>query len=164
VVEAEEHRRLLVQHGLGRIDVLRLVLVVVEQPARTEADDLPAGHPDRPQQPAVEAVHRAALALPRQPGRLELLELKPLAQQVFRQRIPARGCEAAAEMRRGLRIEVAVQQVLTGGGCLVGLQRLGVELLRGCVGGDQAAATAAVALHAGRRTGVGDGEADAVGE
>ena len=67
-------------------------------------------------------------------------------------------------MRRGLRIEVAVAQVLTRGRRLVGLQRLGVELLRGGVGGDQPAATSPVALHAGRRPGVGDGVADAVGE
>ena len=115
VVEAEQHRRLLVQHGLGGVDVLRFVLVVVEQPACAEADDLAAGHPDRPQQPTVEAVHRAPTAFPGQPGRLEFLELKTLAQQVFCQRIPARRRESAAEMRGGLRIEIAVEQVLRAG-------------------------------------------------
>ena len=39
-VEAEQHRRLLVQHRLGGVDVLGFHRVVVEQPARAEPDDL----------------------------------------------------------------------------------------------------------------------------
>ena len=99
-VEAEQHRRLLVQHRLRGVDVLGLHLVVVEDAAGAEADDLAAAGPDRPQQAAVEAVHRAAPALPRQPGGLELLELKTLAQQVLCQRVPARRGEPAAEVAR----------------------------------------------------------------
>ena len=113
----------------------------------------------------MEPVHRAALALPRQPGRLEFLELESLAQQVLRQRVPARRREAAAEVRGGVGVEIAVEQVLPRRRGLVRLQRLGVELLRRGVGGDQPAAAAPVALHVGRRrAGVGDGVADPVGE
>ena len=61
-VETEEHRRLLVQHGLGSVDVLGFHRVIVEDASRAESDDLPTGGPDRPQQPAVEPVHRAATA------------------------------------------------------------------------------------------------------
>ena len=108
---------------------------------------------------------RPAPALPRQPGGLELLELETLAQQVLRERVPARRGEPAAEVRGGLGVEVALEQVLPGGRGLRGLQRLGVERLRRGVGGDQPAAAAAVALHVGgRRAGVGDRVADAVGE
>ena len=108
-VEAEQHRRLLVQHGLGGVDVLGLDLVVVEERARAEADDLPAagtriGHSSRRWKRSI----GPRSTLPRQPGGLELLELKTLAQQVLRQRVPARRGEAAAELRGGLRVEVAL--------------------------------------------------------
>ena len=60
---------------------------------------------------------------------------------------------------------MALGQVLTRRGGLVGLQCRGVELLRGGVGGEQPAAAAAVALHVGgRAAGVGDGVTDPVGE
>ena len=140
-------------------------MVVVEDAARAEADHLAAAGPDRPQQTAVEAVHRAAAALARQPGGFELLELETLAQQVLCQRVPARRREPAAELRGGLGVEVAVEQILSRRCGLLGLQGRGVELLGGGVGGQQPAAAAAVALHVGRRrTGVGDGVADPVGQ
>ena len=68
-------------------------------------------------------------------------------------------------MRGGLQVEVAVEQILPRGRGLLGLQRRGVELLRGGVGGQQPAAAATVALHIRRRrTRVGDRVADPVGE
>ena len=68
-------------------------------------------------------------------------------------------------MSGGLRVEVAVEQVLPRGRRLFGLQGRGIELLGGRVGGEQPAAAASVALHVRRgRTGVGDGVADPVGE
>src|SRR5215470_1893021 len=63
-----------------------------------------------------------------------------------------------------LDIEIAVEEVLPRRCRLFGLQSVGVELLRGGIGGDQPAAAAAVALHAGRGAGVGDRVADAIGE
>ena len=88
-IEAEQHVGLLVQHRLGGVDVLGFHLVVVEDPPGTEADDLTAAGPDRPQQPTMEAVHRAAATLPGQSGSLELFELETLAQQVFCQGLPS---------------------------------------------------------------------------
>ena len=46
--------------------------------------------------------------------------------------------------------QVAVEQVLARRRRLVRLQRLGVELLGGGIGGEQPAAAAPIALHAGR--------------
>ena len=164
-IEAEEHRGLLVQDGFGGVDVLGFHRVVVEDPPGPEADHLAAPRPDRPQQPAMKAIHRAAPPLPGQPGRLELLELETLAQQVLGQRVPPRRCEAAPEPGRRLGVEVPVDQVLAGRAGLLGGQGLGVELLRRGVGRQQPAAAAPVTLDVGRRAArVGDGVADAVGE
>lgn len=163
-IDAEHHVRLLVQQRLGRVDVLGFHRIVVEQPAGAEPDHLAGRAADGPQQPPVEPVHRATPALPRQAGRLQLLELKTLALQVFCQRIPARRCESAPEVTGRLGIEVAFGQILAGRRRLVGLERRRVELRRGRVGRDEPAAAAAVALHAGGRAGVGDRVADPVGE
>ena len=67
-VDAVEHLALLVDRGLGGVEVLRLDPVVVEDPARTEADRLAGGLADRPEQPAAEPVVVAALALRDEPG------------------------------------------------------------------------------------------------
>ena len=164
-VQPEQHVRLLVQHRLGGVDVLGLHAVVVEQAARAESDHLARRHPDGPQQPPVEPVHRPAPALARQARRFEFLELETLAQQVFRQRVPARRGESAPELRGGVGVEVPLDEVLPRRRGLRRLQRLGVELLGRSVGGDQPAAAATVPLHVGgRRTGVGDGVADPIGE
>ena len=55
-VDAVEHLALLVERGLGGVEVLRLDPVVVEDPPRAEADGVAAGVADRPHQPAAEAV------------------------------------------------------------------------------------------------------------
>ena len=73
-VEPEQHLRLAVDGGLGGVEVLGLDPVVVEEPAGAEADDVAAEVADRPQQPAVEPVDRAAPALLAQPGLDQLVE------------------------------------------------------------------------------------------
>ena len=82
-VEAEQHLGLLVQRRLGGVDVLGLEPVVVEQPARAEPDDVAGGVPDRPQQPPVELVDRTALALPGQPGPVQLVQRETLARSAL---------------------------------------------------------------------------------
>ena len=68
-------------------------------------------------------------------------------------------------MRRGRRVEVAVEQILPSWRGFLGLQGRSVELLRRRIGGQQPAAAAPVALHVSRGcTRVGDGVADPVGE
>ena len=62
-VQPEQHVRLAVDRRLGRVEVLGVDAVVVEQPARAEADDVAPEVADRPQQAAVEPVDRAAPAL-----------------------------------------------------------------------------------------------------
>ena len=163
-VDSEQHRGLLVDHGLRGVDVLGLDLVIVEDPAGAEAHRLATGAADGPQQPPVEAVHRAATAFPGQPGSLEFLELEALADQVFGQRVPARRGEAAAELGRRSGVEVAFGEIAPRRCGLLGFQCGGIEFLRGGVGGGQSAATAAVALHGVAAAGVGDRVADSVGE
>jgi hypothetical protein len=64
-------------------------------------------------------------------------------------------------MSGGLRVEVAVEQILPRGCGLFGLQGRRIELLGGLVGAEQPAAAASVALHIRRRrTGVGNGVAN----
>ncbi len=66
-VDAVEHLALLVDRGLGGVEVLRLDPVVVEDPARAEPDRVAAGVADRPQQPSAEAV--VAPSAPSRPAR-----------------------------------------------------------------------------------------------
>ena len=164
-IDTEHHRRLLVQQRLRRIDVLGFHRVVIEQPPRPEPNHFAGRRADRPQQPPVEAIHRATASLPGQARGFQLLELETLALQMLCQRIPARRRESATETTRRIGIEVALRQILAGRRRLVGLQRRRVELCRGRIGRDQPAAAAAVTLHVGGRSpGVGDGVADAVGQ
>ncbi len=164
-VDTEQHRRLLVQQRLRRVDVLGFHRVVVEQPSRAEPDHLSGRRPDRPQQPAVEPVHRTAAALARQARRFELLEFKTLAQQMLCQGVPARRREAAAEATGGVGVEIALGQVRAGQLRLRRFQRRRIERLRLGVGGGQPAATSPIALHVGGRgAGVADGVPDPVGQ
>ncbi len=75
-VEPEQHLRLVVDGGVGGVEVLGLDAVVVEQPAGAEADHVAAEVADRPEQPAVEPVDRAAPALLGQPGLDQLLDAR----------------------------------------------------------------------------------------
>ena len=163
-VDAEQHRGLLVEHRFGGVDVLGGDLVVIENAPRTEAHRLSTGTANGPEQPPVEAVHRAASAFPGQSGGLKFLELEALSDHVFGQRVPPRWREATAELSRGGGIEIAFGQVRAGRSGLVRFERGRIELLRGGIGGDQTAAAAAVALHAGAATGVADRVSDPIGQ
>ena len=61
LVDAVEHMRLLVERGLGGVEVFRPV-VVVEELAGAEADHVAGEVPDRPEQAAAEPVDQAARA------------------------------------------------------------------------------------------------------
>ena len=114
-VDPEQRRRLLVQQRLWSVDVLGFHRIIVEQPSCPEPDHLSGRRADRPQQPAVEPIDRATPTLPRQARSLQLLELKPLAQQMFCQRIPARRRKAAAEVTGGVGVEIPLGQVFARG-------------------------------------------------
>ena len=96
-VDAVEHLALLVDRGLGGVEVLRLDPVVVEDPPRPEADRLAAGLADRPEQAAAEAVVRRP-ADRDQPGRDGLLLGEALLPQVAQQRVAVARREADPEL------------------------------------------------------------------
>ena len=83
---------------------------------------------------------------------------------MFCQRIPARRRKAAAEVTGGVGIEIPLGQVFPRRLRLRGFQRRYVECQRLGIGGEQPAATAPVALHAGGRPGVADRVPDPVGQ
>ena len=105
-VDAVEHLALLVDRRLGGVEVLRAV-VVVEQLAGAEADDLAAEVADRPHQPAAEAVVDAAVALADEPAGEQLRVGEALLAQVVGQRVPALGREADAEVGGRIGVEAA---------------------------------------------------------
>ncbi|NCL73462.1 hypothetical protein AIIKEEIJ_00899 [Rhodococcus sp. YH1] len=112
----------------------------------------------------MEPVDGSAAPLFGQPGGLELGELEATGEQVLGEGIPAVGGVTAPEhLGRGL-VEAALGQVVPRRLRAGRTQLLGVELLRGRVGGDEPGAGAPVALH--RRTAalVVEGVADPVGE
>ena len=101
-VDAVEHLALLVERGLGGVEVLRLDPVVVEDPPGPEADRVAARLPDRPEQPAPEAVVRRPPDRD-EPGRDLLLLGEALLPQVPQQRLALAGGEPDAELSgRGL--------------------------------------------------------------
>jgi hypothetical protein len=144
-VDPVEHLRLLVQGRLGRVEVLRAV-VVLEELAGAETDDRPRRVPDRPDQPPPEAVDELAGARRlRQPGLGQLLDREPLGAQVLRERVPRVRSEPAAERRRGVAVEAAAGEELPGDGGVGPLQLLTVERRGRGVGVQQAL------LETGRR-------------
>ena len=163
-IKPEQDGGLLVEHRLRGVDVLGGDRVVVEDSPRAESQRLATGAADGPQQPAVEAVDRAAPTLPGQPRRFEFLELEALADQVFGQRVPARGRKAATELSRRGGVEVSLGEVLAGRCGFLGFQCGGIEF-DGCgIGGHQPTATAPIPLDAGAAAGVGQGVTDLVGQ
>ena len=98
-VDAVEHVALLVEGGLGSVEVLRLDLVVVEDPPCPEADRVAARVADRPQQPAAEPVVRRP-ALTDQPGGDGLLVAEALLAQVTQQRLAVARREARGRTAR----------------------------------------------------------------
>ncbi len=99
------------------------------------------------------------------PAASSSLNSNPLRSRCFVSVSQPDGANPQPKCAAAVGVEVAVEQVLPRGRGLLGLQRRGVELLRGGVGGQQPAAAAAVALHVRRRRArVGDRVADPVGE
>ena len=130
VVETEQHLGLLVQHGLWRVHVLAHV-VVVEQLAGAETDDVAAEVADGPEQTAMEPVDGAALPLLREPRGLEFGELETLRQQGFGHLVPAGRRVAQAELQRDCAVERPLGEVVASSLGLRGLELLRVVLL-GC--------------------------------
>ena len=99
-VDAVEHVALLVDRGLGGVEVLRLDAVVVEDPPRTEPDRVAAAVADGPHQPPPEPVVEAAVALAGEPARDQLLVGEALLAQVLVQVLSPAGRETDPEVRR----------------------------------------------------------------
>jgi hypothetical protein len=137
-VDAVEHLALLVDRGLGGVEVLGLDAVVVEDPARTEADRVAVGLADRPDQAAAEAVVVGA-AVGDEARRDGLLVGEPATAQVAGQRLAVARGESDPEQLRGGLVEAALVQELPGHHGVGGGQLLGVERLRDLVRLDQPA-------------------------
>ncbi len=142
-VDAVEDLGLLVDRGLGGVEVLGSVVVVAEL-ARAEADDLAADVLDRPHEPAAEAVDGAAAAVLGEPGEDQLLVGKALAAQEAGEVVPAGRGVAHAEVLGGGLVEAALGEELPADLGLGGAELLGVVAGGGLVGLDQADALAAL--------------------
>jgi hypothetical protein len=142
-VDAVEDLRLLVDRGVGRVEVLRAVVRLVEL-SRAEADDLAADVADRPHQAAAEAVDGAAAALLGEAGEEDLLVGEALAAEVAGEVVPALRAVADGEVLGGGLVEAALGEELAAG------VRLGAdgELLHVVVGGDLVGLDQADALAA----------------
>lgn len=130
-VDAVEDLGLLVDRGVGRVEVLRAVVRLVEL-AGAEADDLAADVADGPHQAAAEAVDGSAAALLGEAGEQELLVGEALAAQEAGEVVPALGAVADGEVRGGGLVEAALGEELAAG---VGLRVTG-QLFHVPVGGD----------------------------
>ncbi len=143
-VDAVEDLGLLVDRGLGGVEVLGPVVRLVEL-AGAEADDVPADVADRPHQPAAEAVDGAAAALLGEAGEEQLLVAEALAAQEAREVVPALGAVADAEVLGGGLVEAPLGEEDPAGVRLRGGRELLRVPLRGdLVGLDQADALAAL--------------------
>lgn len=142
-VDAVQHLGLLVDRGLGGVEVLRAVVVVAEL-AGAEADDLPGGVADGPHQPAAEAVDGAAAAVLGEAGGDQFLVAEALAAQIAGEVVPAGRAVADAEVGGGVLVEAALGEELPADLGLGALQRADVELGGGLVGLDQPDAFAAL--------------------
>jgi hypothetical protein len=108
-IDPEQHLRLLVEQCLGGVHVLAEV-VVLEEFARTEPDDVARHGTDRPQETTVEPVDRPPVAHPAQAGVLELLELETTTQEVLGQGVPPGGGITAPERVDDLAFEPPVTE------------------------------------------------------
>lgn len=126
-VDAVQHLGLLVDRGLGGVEVLRAV-VVVAQFAGAEADDVARGVADRPHQPAAEAVDGAAPAVLGDAGGDQLLVAEALAAQKAGEVVPAGRAVADAEVGGGGTVEAALGEELAADLGLGAVQLLDVEL------------------------------------
>ncbi len=128
-VEPVEHVRLLVERRLGRVQVLRTV-VVVEQLPRAEPDHVAGHFLDRPQQPPPEPVdQRPRPGRLGQPGGGQLLRRETLLPQMLGQQVPALGGETAAVLLGRVPAEAALGQELAGLARAGGGELVAVEVL-----------------------------------
>jgi hypothetical protein len=130
-IHAVQQLTLLVDRRLRRVQVLGLDAIVVEQPARTEPDDVTAGVADRPEQPPVEAIDQSpARRLAGQAGQRQLRTGETFGEQVLGEHVPSGRRVAAAEcLCHGL-VESALGEELAGFHRVSCVQLLGVEALR----------------------------------
>lgn len=142
-VDAVQHLRLLVDRGLGGVEVLRPVVVVAEL-AGTEADDLAGRVADRPHQPAAEAVDGAAAAVLGEARGDQLPVTEPLAPEVAGEVVPAGRAVADAEVGGRRLVEAALGKELPADLRLGTVQLLDIELGGGLVRLDQPDALAAL--------------------
>ncbi len=142
-VDAVQHLGLLVDRGLGGVQVLGAV-VVVAQLAGTEADDVARGVADRPHEPAAEAVDGAAPPVLGEAGGDQFLVAEPLAAQVAGEVVPAGRAVADPEVGGGVLVEAALGEERPADLGLGALQGTDVELGGGLVGLDQPDAFAAL--------------------
>ena len=110
-VDAVEHLALLVERGLGRVQVLG-ALVIVEELAGAEPDDITAEIANRPDEPAPEPVVDAPVALAHEPPGHELCIGEALAAQVLRQGVPRLRGEPDPELPHDICVESALREEL----------------------------------------------------
>ena len=137
-VEPVEHGRLLVDRGLGGVEVLGRDPVVVEQPPRPEPHRVAGDVADRPDQPPAEPVVEPAAAPPGQAAEGDLLVGEALGPQVPRQLLATARGEPDAELLGRLAVEPALAQEVAARPGLGGVEQgVVVELLRHPVRLDQ---------------------------
>src|SRR4051794_21579959 len=163
-VESVEDPALLVERGLGGVEVLRLDAVVVEDPPGAEPDGLARGVADRPEQPAAEPVVVAALALCHEAGRNELGVGELLLAQVLVESLSVTRGEAEAEVLGGVLVEAAFVEELPRGDSVGAVEALGVERGRQPVRLDQPATRSAVTARPVIALDAPELDAGAVGE
>jgi len=132
-VATVEHLVLLVDRRLGAVEVLRPV-VIVEQLARPESDDIATQIPDRPDEPTAEAVVDPTVALADEAARHQLGIGEALDPQVTGQCIPGLRREPNAEVRSGRCVEASRREEVAAhlgalGGELLDVERRG-DLVR----------------------------------
>src|SRR5690606_30212977 len=103
------HLVLLVDRRLGRVEVFRPLVVVIEL-ARTEADRRSRHVADGPDQAPAEAIVGAALPLCDEARRRELLGGEALRGERAQHPVPTARGVSDAEMRRRSRIETTLAQ------------------------------------------------------
>lgn len=143
-VDAVQDLGLPVDRGVGRVQVLRAVVRLV-QLAGAEADDLAADVADRPHETAAEAVDGAAAALLGEAGEDQFLVGEALAAQMAGEVVPALGAVADSEVGGGGLVEAALgEEGAARVGLGAGVELLGVEPRGGLVRLDQTDALAAL--------------------
>ena len=147
-VQPVEHVGLLVERGLGGVQVLRRHPVVVAQPTRPEAEHLSPGVPDGPQQATLEVV---PAGLADQPAGHQLGVAEAASVQVPAQRATVLRGVADPEVLRGRPVEAPLAEELATDAGLGPRQLLGVELRRRLVRLHQPQPLPALGLRRARR-------------